>query len=477
MTSNEWVSRGTLLPDDSRIDELLVMSEKWQMFSTNPAGKVLVVIPDLCQQWLELKLLPENLFSDENYNGRRVCIYCAKHGEIISSVQSGPYPKTSIEAEAFAVALRETRCLIETLSLHDALYIESISRLLPCNNDVTAFDDKTVLGMWLSAGVMISIDSLRRLSDLTKWMDTNKLKKIISSAGFEVSHFDALHKTKYAKNEETKGKAELPIIRTTVSKDEQFSLPGRPYLEEFFNEHVVDIVRNETKYERMGIGFPSAIVLHGKPGCGKTYAVDRLVEYLGWPCFSINSGSIGSPYIHETSKKIAEIFDKAIENAPSVIVIDEMEAFLTERGTGQFSGIHHVEEVAEFLRRIPEATKQRVLIVAMTNMIETIDTAILRRGRFDHIIEVKMPTKEEVMALLNKTLEHLPIDIDVKYEAISDLLKNRPLSDVAFVVKEAGRIAASKDKDTIDSASFFEAISLMTDKPKNKVKKIGFSEE
>ena len=126
--------------------------------------------------------------------------------------------------------------------------------------------------------------------------------------------------------------------------------------------------------------------MHGPPGCGKTFAVERLVDFLGWPSFQIDASSVASPYIHETSKKVAEVFDKAMQNAPSVLVIDEMEAFLADREMG--SGHHRVEEVAEFLRRIPEATKNDVLIVAMTNRIEMIDPAILRRGRFDHVIKV-----------------------------------------------------------------------------------------
>lgn len=99
----------------------------------------------------------------------------------------------------------------------------------------------------------------------------------------------------------------------------------------------------------MGIGFPAAIVLHGPPGCGKTFAVDRLSEFFGWPTYHIDSGTIGSPYIHDTSRKIAEVFETAISNAPSMLIIDEMEAFLTERGSSKLSGQHHLEEVAEFL--------------------------------------------------------------------------------------------------------------------------------
>ena len=113
------------------------------------------------------------------------------------------------------------------------------------------------------------------------------------------------------------------------------------------------------------------------------------------------------------------MFDKAIDNAPSVLVIDEMEAFLSARELSQGSGQHHVEEVAEFLRRIPDAISKNVLVFAMTNLIDSIDPAILRRGRFDHIIEVKMPAKEEVESLLHHLFKNIPVCDDVDYDKIS----------------------------------------------------------
>lgn len=66
-----------------------------------------------------------------------------------------------------------------------------------------------------------------------------------------------------------------------------FTLPGRPTLAAFMaKEHIVDIIRNQN-FSGSEIGFPAAVVLHGPPGCGKTFAVERLIDFLEWPSFQI----------------------------------------------------------------------------------------------------------------------------------------------------------------------------------------------
>ena len=235
-------------------------------------------------------------------------------------------------------------------------------------------------------------------------------------------------------------------------------LAGRPELEQFINEHVIDIIENAERYRVLGIEFPSAIIMHGPPGCGKTFAAERLVDFLGWPSFQIEASSVASPYIHETSKKVAQVFERAMENAPSVLIIDEMEAFLADREAGAGSSHHRVEEVAEFLRRIPEAVKNRVLIIAMTNRIEMIDPAILRRGRFDHIVKVDMATAEEIAALLNKLLSELPTEGDIEITRLAKEMAGRPLSDVAFAVREGARLAARAGGNKLDQKSLQKAM-------------------
>ena len=219
-------------------------------------------------------------------------------------------------------------------------------------------------------------------------------------------------------------------------------MSGRPILEAFFNEHVIDIIENTERYKALGIDFPTAIVLHGPPGCGKTFAVERLVEYLDWPIFYVDSNSVGSPYIHETSRKVSEVFDKAMDAAPSMIVIDEMESYLSDRQIHESTGLHHVEEVAEFLRRIPEANKRHVLVIGMTNRLEMIDSAILRRGRFDHVVEVGMPSAPEVSDLVDSLLARVPVEGEIDNDEVVKSLTGRALSDTAFVVREAARLAA-----------------------------------
>jgi SpoVK/Ycf46/Vps4 family AAA+-type ATPase len=288
---------------------------------------------------------------------------------------------------------------------------------------------------------------------MLSWLTADQLLKIVGAAGLGLT-------------------ANTLDSATATTPNSRFSLPGRKDLEAFFVEHVVDIVEHPGRYRAFGIDFPGAIVLHGPPGTGKTFAIERLVEFLKWPSFQVDASSVGSPYIHETSRKVADIFERAARDAPSVLVIDEMEAFLSDREMG--TGHHRVEEVAEFLRRIPEATRRRVLIVGMTNRLEMIDPAVLRRGRFDHVVEVKPASKVEIEELLRKLIATLPVVPDLDVTGLAAQLADRPLSDVTFVVREAGRVAARAGKNRLDLESIQRAIDQTPDPTAPQGRKIGF---
>ncbi|MDP1638155.1 MAG: ATP-binding protein [Candidatus Nitrotoga sp.] len=473
MALDAWLPVGFYTPDGERTRLALHEGTDWQIYEAQGGGRILVTKQLLATRWIESGLLDASQISSFEFGGERYCEFSSGIDYVLAPVIESSSPENKNEALSFAESLKATRAIDATSSVHDAIYVERLSRLLPTYNLSARVSDDVVFGTWLTGGVPVSVHSFRRLRILTNWLGASHLRDVVVRGGFEVSEKIIGPKTSTHKISEQSETAE--VSKSDEQKSTQFSLAGRPELEQFINEHVVDIIENEARYKVLGIEFPSAIILHGPPGCGKTFAVERLVDYLGWPSFQIEASSVASPYIHETSKKVAEVFDKAMENAPAVLVIDEMEAFLSERQSGM-SGQHHVEEVAEFLRRIPEAIKNRVLIIAMTNKIEMIDAAILRRGRFDHVVKVEMASEEEVHALLEKLVKDLPCENNIDAALLAKRLTGRPLSDVAFAVREGARLAARAGKDKLDQSSLLLAMDAtpLRSNDEGTSRKIGF---
>jgi AAA+ superfamily predicted ATPase len=479
MTLDTWLPIGHKLPDGAKCRVALFEGLGWQILETATNGRALVVKNDLTERWVRSGLLDEGCLSTFEFGDHRLWSISCNKSQILCPVSECKSPDTKSEALAFALAFKATRDIDKESPLQDALYIEKISRLLPTYSISPKTDDDVVLGHWLSGGASVSVKSFRRLRQTLSWLAASHLKEVVEAAGFEVTEVVPTERRRTPALKQEGMNDELSAERNDT-KDIQpvlktFELPGRPDLETFFNEHIVDIVQNRDRYKALGIEFPSAVVLHGPPGCGKTFAVERLVDFLGWPSFQIDASSVASPYIHETSKKVADVFDKAMQNAPAVLVIDEMEAFLADRDIG--SGHHRVEEVAEFLRRIPEATKNEVLIVAMTNRIDMIDPAIIRRGRFDHVIKVDFANEAEILSLITKLLSSLPSEEAVDTAYIAKELAGRPLSDVTFVVREGARLAARSGIDHLTQECLVAALksAAAREREGGKQQRIGFS--
>src|SRR5262249_16713633 len=158
-----------------------------------------------------------------------------------------------------------------------------------------------------------------------------------------------------------------------------------------------------------------------------THAVRKLAKHLGWPIFEVGMGTIGSPYIHQTSVTLKRIFDEAAAKPPSLILMDEVDAVIGQRAIGMNE--HKPEEVGEMLKLLETAGARGVLVIATTNRIEAIDPAMLRKGRFDHQIEVGNPKHEEIRSALDALLSVRPTAPGVDLDAVSIQLDGRPMSD------------------------------------------------
>jgi len=431
--------------------------EHWQIWSKKEGGQALLFNQGLSERWSGSGLLEGLERTEVDFGQMRIGVVESGPDYVLGSIDDGRGPGSKSEALAFAAALKWSREVDPRSSFDSAVYVERFSRLLPVSEVGVHSDDLSVLGTWLTGGFRIKAVPIARLKAHLPFIPSEDLEEVIESAGLSAVHL---------RSATGRPAAAVP--------EGAFKLPGRSRLEAFFNEHIVDVVMHPEQYRPFGIEHPGAVILEGPPGCGKTFAVESLAEYLNWPVFKVDSESIGSPYIHETGRKLNALFRKAVHTAPSIVVIDEMEAFLSERHAGAGSG-HSVEEIGEFLRRIPEAVKAGVLIFGMTNRIDMVDAAVQRRGRFDHIVRVDPASEEEIEELLDSLMENVPTDPQLDKSKLVPKLAGRPLSDVAFVVREAGRLAAKSRKSTIDQESLDQALALASERARADIRRsIGF---
>lgn len=435
-----------------KIKAMLFEYENYEIYRTYSNATLLIARKNLYDKWVADNLFfSVNPFKHTEIDAQSYYYLLSDKQFQLNILKLGNALCTRKEAVTFAFVLKQMRAVTDQ-SLYDGIYIEEYGYILPTYTTETLSDDATI-GTYLSGG------RIAHFSDND--LDSLLLNDFVYQ---EISEITGIER-KF-----------LPTVEPSTESKQigKFTLAGRPELEKFFNEHIINILNEPERYSKLGIDFPSSIILYGPPGCGKTFAVDRLVEYLGLPKFEINSATIASPYIHDTAKKIAGVFESAINSAPSVVVIDEMESYLSNRETPS-SNSQHFEEVAEFLRQIQEAQKNKVLIIAMTNMYDKIDPAILRRGRFDHHLEVGLPSAEEIYALLVNITKNIALAPDVDLNKLSTELSGKTLADVAFIIKEAGLISGKNGDSVITLNSVNNAVLAL---PKEQARRrIGFTNE
>ena len=293
-----WFPRNYELAEGVLLKTVLFAGGNWQIFSSNDDASVLIVRESLAQFWFSSELLDSSVLKPLMLGNDSYFYFVSPSQMILAPVSFQREFVTYEDGKSFALALASSRKILPNASFSEGVFVEQITRLLPGTNELMHEPDDILLGRWLSRGTEVSAGSVQLMQKLFPAVTPKGLDDILKTAHIAPN-------TAVKKNNDDFNNHKDDVIQ---KKKEIFELPGRSELETFFREYIIDIVQNPDDYKNMGIDFPSAFILQGPPGCGKTYAVEQLVEYLDWPCFFVDSTSIGSPYIHETSKRISAIF-------------------------------------------------------------------------------------------------------------------------------------------------------------------------
>ena len=157
--------------------------------------------------------------------------------------------------------------------------------------------------------------------------------------------------------------------------------------------------RDEMELRRADALMPRGIILYGPPGTGKTEWAKWLAARLAAPLFIIHGPELKNKYVGETEAAIRRVFAQARRAAPSIILIDEIDAMTPSR-SGNDSNFE-ASMVAQLLTEIDGLRREEsVIVVGTTNRLDSVDAAFLRPGRFHRPIEVGYPADEDRRAIL-----------------------------------------------------------------------------
>jgi transitional endoplasmic reticulum ATPase len=167
---------------------------------------------------------------------------------------------------------------------------------------------------------------------------------------------------------------------------------GLESLKEELRESIEWPLKHKEAFEHTDVLPPKGILLHGPPGTGKTLIAKAVANTTESNFISIKGPELLSKWVGESEKGVREIFRKARQAAPCIIFLDEVDAIAPSRGSGSSDSNVTERVVSQILTEIDGLEElHNVVVIAATNRLDIVDSALLRPGRFDRIIQVPLP--------------------------------------------------------------------------------------
>lgn len=215
---------------------------------------------------------------------------------------------------------------------------------------------------------------------------------------------------------------------------------------------ICDMFHNKSIYENLGAKLPQGVLLYGKPGLGKTLMSKCLVEESGLNVFTIRRNQGSNKFV----EKITGVFEEAKKNAPSVIFLDDMDKFANEDERHR-----DAEEYVAIQAGIDEIKGMDILVVATANDIDKLPDSLLRSGRFDRKIEIRLPSEKDSDEIIKHYLKSKRVAENVNYEDITKMISYSSCADLETIMNEAAINAGFAKRESISMEDIVKAVLRM----------------
>ncbi len=204
-------------------------------------------------------------------------------------------------------------------------------------------------------------------------------------------------------------------------------------------------------FKRLGIDAPKGVFLYGPPGCGKTLIARAVANETEAYFTHISGPEIMGKFYGESEARLRAVFEDAQKHAPAIIFIDEIDAIAPKRE--EMGGEKQVERrvVAQLLALMDGLeSRGEIIVIAATNIPNTIDPALRRPGRFDREISIPIPDRNGRLEVLQIHTRGMPLSEDVTLEKLADITHGFVGADIEALAREAAMSALRKILPKID---------------------------
>ncbi|EYT62350.1 cell division protein FtsH [Dietzia sp. UCD-THP] len=233
---------------------------------------------------------------------------------------------------------------------------------------------------------------------------------------------------------------------------------------------IKDFLQNPARYERLGAKIPRGVLLYGPPGTGKTLLARAVAGEAGVPFFSISGSDFVEMFVGVGASRVRDLFEKAKQNAPCIVFVDEIDAVGRHRGSGTGGGHDEREQTLNQLLVEMDGFSDRetVIMIAATNRPDVLDPALLRPGRFDRQVPVTNPDLRGRESILGVHSVGKPLAADVDMKSLARRTIGMSGADLANVLNEGALLAARMGRDEISTDILEEATDRVVGGPRRK---------
>lgn len=224
---------------------------------------------------------------------------------------------------------------------------------------------------------------------------------------------------------------------------------------------ILDFLKDPRKYAEIGATLPKGVLLSGPPGCGKTMLAKAIAKESNATFIYADGSAFDQMFVGFGAHRIKVMFEEARRYEPCIIFIDEIDAIAGKRSTYHRYFRQAMNQLLTHMDGFVPSS--RLLVIGATNLVESLDPAILRPGRFDKIVEIPYPSLKARTQILNHYIQNL--NHSISKQAIREIASQTAQFTGAHLmnlVKESAFNAIRENSNSVSSANLETSLDRMT---------------